>query len=318
MQIIRGSHTWAATTDHYKSAVVAVGNFDGVHLGHQALLGQAQAAARLKPWGVLTFDPHPARFFAPALAPPMIMPLQQRLDIIGGLGAHFALVETFDAALASLTPREFVHEYLHRKLQVSRVVVGYDFAFGKGRKGSTQDLNALAAEVGIGVDVMGAVGVKGLVCSSTKIREFVLEGRVEGAALLLGRPFTLEGMVVKGAQRGRHLGYPTANIAAQTELLPRAGVYAAWAIVPDGAGERSVMAAVSVGTNPTFTQSGTLSIEAHLVNFSADLYGQRLRVEFVARLRDERSFGSLENLVAAIGTDVEQTRQLLSKPPANG
>lgn len=318
MQIIRGSHTWAATAERYRSSVVAIGNFDGVHLGHQALLARAQAAAGVHPWGVLTFDPHPARFFAPALAPPMIMPLQRRLSVIGELGAHFVLVETFDAALASLTPHAFVHDYLHRKLQVSRVVVGYDFAFGKGRKGSTEDLKTLAAGLGIGVDVMAAVGVNGLVCSSTKIREFVLEGRVEGAALLLGRPFALEGVVVKGAQRGRQLGYPTANVAAETELVPRAGIYAGWAYVADGLGERAVRAAVSVGTNPTFTQAGTISIEAYLLDFSGDLYGQRLRVEFVVRLRDERRFESLEALVAAISNDVEQARQLLSNPTANG
>lgn len=318
MQIIRGSHTWAATAPRYQSSVVAIGNFDGVHLGHQALLAQAQVQAQSAPWGVLTFDPHPARFFAPTLAPPAIMPLQRRLNLIGELGAHFVLVETFDAALASLTPQAFVHDYLHRKLQVAGVVVGYDFAFGKGRKGSTADLRTLAAQVGIAVDVVAAVGVDGLVCSSTKIREFVLEGRVEGAAMLLGRPFALEGIVVKGAQRGRQLGYPTANIAAETELLPRAGIYAAWAQVPDGAGHHAVMAAVSVGTNPTFTQAGTLSIEAYLLDFSADLYGQRLRIDFVSRLREERRFESIEALVAAIGHDVEQTRQKLSKPPANG
>ena len=317
MQIIRGSHTWAATTERYNSSVVAIGNFDGVHLGHQALLAQARAAAGSNPWGVLTFDPHPARFFAPALAPPMIMSLERRFQIIGTLGAEFVLVETFDAALASLTPQAFVHDYLHKKIGVARVVVGYDFAFGKGRKGSTEDLKSLAAQVGMHVDVVSAVAVQGLVCSSTKIREFVLEGRVEGAAMLLGRPFALEGIVVKGAQRGRLLGYPTANVAAETELLPRAGIYAAWVYVPEGAGERAVMGAVSVGTNPTFTAAGTLSIEAYLLDFSADLYGLRLRVEFVSRLREERRFETIDALVAAIANDVEQTRRVLSKPAAN-
>jgi len=316
MDIIRGKQGLLANPERLKGAVMAMGNFDGVHKGHQTLLNTAKRIANDRSCGVLTFDPHPACFFAPSLAPPMIMPLEVRLQTLASLGMNFTFVEHFDAALASLTPEQFVKEYLHTRLGVAHVVVGYDFAFGKGRKGTTLDLVRLCTEIGMGVEIVPPVAVEGLVCSSTKIREFILEGRVDGAELLLGRPFAVRGEVVKGAQRGRLLGYPTANIAAETELLPRPAIYAAFAQVPQIGKLTQVAAAVSVGTNPTFQTNGTVSIEAHLLDFQGDLYGQRLRIDFIARLRDEQRFENFEALIAAIANDVSQTRDILSKHPA--
>lgn len=316
MDIIWGNQDLIANTERLKGSVMAMGNFDGVHKGHQTLLSTAKRIGAGGRAGVLTFDPHPARFFAPALAPPMIMPLQVRLQTLASFGMDFTFVEHFNAALAALSPEEFVRDYLHSRLGVAHVVVGYDFAFGKGRKGNTADLVRLCGEVAIGVDVVPPVAVEGLVCSSTKIREFILEGRVQGAERLLGRPFAVQGEVVKGAQRGRLLGYPTANIAAETELLPRPAIYAAFAQVPQDGQFVQVGAAVSVGTNPTFQSNGTLSIEAHLLDFQGDLYGQRLRIDFIARLRDEQRFENIEALIAAIANDVNQTRDILSKHPA--
>lgn len=321
MHIFRERAAWMADPARPVDAVVAIGNFDGVHLGHQALLTRArERAGGTGSAGVLTFDPHPARFFAPALAPRMIMPLETRLATLAACGADFALVETFDAALAALSPEAFVLDYLHRDLAVRHVVVGYDFAFGKGRKGNTSHLHSLAASVGMGVDVLDPVSVDGLVCSSSKVREFILEGKVEGAHLLLGRPFALEGVVVQGAQRGRQLGYPTANLAVATELIPRAGIYAAWAWClagdEEGAPLRSWPAAVSVGTNPTFTSQAGLTVEAHLIDFQGDLYGKALRIDFVARLRDERRFPSASALVAQIDLDVETSRRVLTAEAA--
>jgi riboflavin kinase / FMN adenylyltransferase len=316
MDIIRGNHDLLAKLKRLKGAVMAMGNFDGVHRGHQTLLSTAKRIARKSQCGVLTFDPHPARFFAPSLAPPMIMTLDVRLQTLASFGMDFTLVEQFNAALAALSPEAFVKDYLHTQLGVAHVVVGYDFAFGKGRKGTTSDLARLCADVGLGVEVVPPFAVEGLVCSSTKIREFILEGRVEGAERLLGRPFAVQGEVVKGAQRGRLLGYPTANIAAETELLPRPGIYAAFAQVPQDGKVVQVAAAVSVGTNPTFQTNGTISIEAYLLDFQADLYGKRLRIDFISRLRDEQRFDNVEALIAAIGNDVNQTRDILSKHPA--
>ncbi|MCG5053225.1 MAG: bifunctional riboflavin kinase/FAD synthetase [Myxococcales bacterium] len=332
MRIYWGRDAFTADPARPGGAVVAIGNFDGVHRGHQALLARAHdVAARTsgRACGVLTFDPHPARHFAPQLAPPMIMPLAARLETLASAGAGFALVQTFDAAFAHTTPEAFVFDHLHAELGVSHVVVGYDFAFGKGRQGNASKLVAWASQVGIGVDVLEPVTVEGIVCSSTKVREFVLEGRVEGAALLLGRPYALEGQVVHGAARGRNLGYPTANVAADTELLPRAGIYAAWAteappvssaaaeVFPSGEAP-AWPAAVSVGTNPTFNVQGALSIEAHLIDYSGDLYGKRLRLSFVARLRDELRFDNVEALVRQIAADVTQARDRLLPPSSLG
>jgi len=196
------------------------------------------------------------------------------------------------------------------------VVVGYDFSFGKGRKGDARLLAAEGAALGIGVRVVPPVLADGLTCSSTKVREFVLEGRVEGAAMILGRPFEITGQVVRGAGRGRGLGMPTANLRPEGELVPRAGIYAARAVILDGgplgAGAGSAhVCALSVGTNPTFTDAGALTIEAHLLDFDADLYDRRLRLELVARLRDERRFDSVDALMAQIADDIARTRSLV-------
>jgi riboflavin kinase/FMN adenylyltransferase len=295
---------------------VAIGNFDGVHRGHQALVAAARSEAqgRGTEAGVLTFDPHPARFFAPALAPPLLLPLPRRLELLGEAGAGFAVVEPFDAQLAAMEPDHFVAEVLVGSLAVGHVVVGYDFSFGRKRRGNAARLSELGRQLGFGVTVVAPVSADGLTCSSTKIRESLLEGRIEGAALLLGRPPEISGEVVRGASRGRGLGFPTANLRPELEVVPfRSGIYAARALVLDGSGA-TFAAAVSIGTNPTFTPSGVtpLTVEAHLLDYpGADLYGQRLRVLFVSRLRDERRFDRIEDLMAEIGRDVERTRQLV-------
>jgi riboflavin kinase/FMN adenylyltransferase len=298
---------------------VAIGNFDGVHRGHQALVAAArtEADSRGAQAGVLTFDPHPARFFAPALAPPLLLPLARRLELLGEAGADFALVEPFDAQLAAMDPERFVAEFLVGSLGVGHVVVGYDFSFGRKREGNAARLTELGARHGFGVTVVAPVTADGLTCSSTKIREFLLEGRIEGAALLLGRPPEISGEVVRGASRGRGLGFATANLRPDLELVPfRSGIYAARAVLLDRVGATHP-AAVSIGTNPTFdgqlgAGSAPLTVEAHLLDYpGADLYGERLRLLFVSRLRDERRFDRVEDLIAEIGRDVQRTRQLV-------
>ena len=312
-----------------RAPAVTIGNFDGVHRGHQALLAAARDDARSRgaDMGVLTFDPHPARFFAPKLAPPLLMPLARRLELLQEAGADFTVVEPFDATLAGLGPEQFVTEVLVGALGVGRAVVGHDFSFGKGRAGNTDTLAALGAQHGFQVTVIPAVTVAGLICSSTKIREFLLEGRVEGAALLLGRPPEVSGPVVRGAGRGRTLGIPTANLAVEGELPLRTGIYAAVAeLLGDGArpGEPAparYRAAVSVGTNPTFNPAlegspgspAPITVEAYLLDYPGDdLYGSRVRLFFQARLRDERRFDSVEELLAEIERDVARTRETVS------
>jgi riboflavin kinase / FMN adenylyltransferase len=319
MQVARGRTRLVADLGRLPRApAVAIGNFDGVHRGHQALLATARTDARARgaEAGVLTFDPHPARFFAPALAPPLLMPLARRLELLGEAGADFAVVETFDAALAALDPAAFVAHVLVGALGVAHVVVGHDFSFGRGRAGTTATLADLGTRHGFAVTIIPAVTVDGLICSSTKIREFLLEGRVEGAALLLGRPAEVTGTVVRGAGRGRALGIPTANLDVEGDLPLKTGIYAARAqLLERGAsGKGDHRAAVSVGTNPTFTGPGPapITVEAYLLDYpGADLYGARVRLLLQARLRDERRFDSVDELLAEIHRDVARTRDLV-------
>ncbi len=295
---------------------LAIGNFDGVHRGHQALLQAAVQAAKAlggSP-GVLTFDPHPARFFAPHLSPPMLLPIARRIALLGEYGAAFVIVEPFDAPLSGLSPEAFVQDMLIGKLGVGHVVVGYDFSFGRGRQGSGATLVAMGQRHGFGVTIVPPVAVNGLTCSSTKIREFLLEGRVQGATLLLGRPPELHGVVVQGQGRGRGIGVPTANLKGAVDVVLRPGVYAGHAVLADG---RRFAAAINIGTNPTFVPAQNapppLTVEAHLLDFSGDLYGQPLRLDIMARLRDERRFAAVADLVAQIHQDIQHTREL-TKP----
>jgi riboflavin kinase/FMN adenylyltransferase len=295
---------------------LAIGNFDGVHRGHQELVRVARerAAATGAAAGVLTFTPHPAKIFAPALAPPLIVSLERRLELLGQAGADVGIVEEFTPALAAVEAEDFVRDVLVGGLGAREVVVGWDFSFGRGRRGNPALLRDVGAALGLGVTVVPPVTVDGLVCSSTKVREFVLEGRVEGAALLLGRPAELQGAVVRGAGRGRGLGIPTANVRPEAELVPKVGIYAARAHVLDATGAiaSTHKAALSIGSNPTFVAAGAVTIEAHLLDFDADLYEKRLRIEVLHRLRDERRFDSVEALLAQIAVDVAETRARVS------
>jgi riboflavin kinase/FMN adenylyltransferase len=296
-----------------RSPAVAIGNFDGVHLGHQALLEESLRITRASGGETvaLTFDPHPARFFAPRLAPPMLAPLGRRIELLQEAGAQVVLVEPFTAEFAGMLAEDFVEKVLAKDIGARHVVVGSDFSFGKDRRGNTSLLANAGRALGVGVSVVPQVTASGLVCSSTKIREFVLEGRVEGASLLLGRPFEIEGIVVRGAGRGRTLGVPTINLAYEGEILPRPGVYAGRARRIEG-DPTWFAAAISIGSNPTFTKPGDpeLFIEAHLLDFAGDLYDTSMRLAFVAHLREQRRYASVDELVAAIQSDLAQTREI--------
>jgi riboflavin kinase/FMN adenylyltransferase len=318
MQVVEGRASRSAAAPPARAPAFAIGNFDGVHLGHQALLRTARqrADARQGELAVLTFDPHPARLFAPTLAPPLIVSMPRRLELLRAAGVDRVVVEPFTAEFAAIEAVTFVREVLARDLQARDVVVGYDFSFGRGRQGDARLLTTEGAALGIGITILPPVMANGLTCSSTKVREFVLEGRIEGAAMLLGRPFEITGPVVRGAGRGRGLGIPTANLQPEAELLPRPGIYAGRALLlddqpqPSGA-DPGHLCALSVGTNPTFTSAGVLTVEAHLLDFDGDLYGRRLRVELHHRLRDERRFDSSAALMAQIEDDLTRTRRMM-------
>lgn len=295
----------AAGSPALKQSALCLGNFDGVHLGHQALFAAAAAKGQVS---VLTFEPHPGKVLSPELAPRLIASPKRKLELLAASGVSACITHPFSRAFAGTSPAEF-EATLFDALGVRAAVVGYDFTYGKARAGTVDSLARAAAARGASVEVVKAVTVEGVVVSSSKIREYVLEGRVEAAARFLGRSFDLDGVVVHGAKRGRTIGFPTANVATTNELRPAPGVYA---IVVHGAADRSFGGACNIGVKPTF--GGTdITIECHLFDFEGDLYDRPLRVEFLERLRAEQRFSGLDELKAQIARDVAAARVIVGR-----
>lgn len=293
-------------------SAVTIGAYDGVHRGHQAVLGEVRRRAdeRGLPTVVVTFDRHPASVVRPESAPKLLTDLDQRLEVLAATGdVDWAVVVTFDAERAAQEAEDFVGGLLVGTLGARLVVVGEDFHFGRRRRGNVELLTRLGDDLGF--DVVGFRLVPGAdgagPVSSTTVRAAVAAGDVEGAAALLGRPYEVRGTVVTGDRRGRELGYPTANVAVPPDiLLPGDGIYAGWHVREDG---RAKVAAISLGRRPTFHDgAGASVLEAHLLDFDGDLYGERARVRFVRRLRGEERFDSVEDLVTQMALDVEATR----------
>jgi len=307
----------AARSGLLAGGAVAIGNFDGVHLGHQALVARALELARARGAraGVLTFEPHPVRALRPRLAPPLITSLPRKLELLEACGLDAVVVQPFDLGYAGTSAAGFVERDLCGGLGVREVVVGWDFTAGHERA-RVDALRPLLAARGLTLHVIDPVAQAGLTVSSTKIREFLLEGNVEAATLLLTRPYDLDGRVVPGAGRGRTLGFGTANLATEA-LLPRHGVYAVRARVTGPGHQAGWRPGVcNVGVKPTVEDSGRVGAEVHLLEHDGgDLYGATLRVAFVARLRDERRFPSLDALRAQIADDAERARGLLAAGP---
>ena len=297
----------AAASGALRGGAVAIGNFDGVHLGHRALLERAGALAggRGAAAGVLTFEPHPVRVLRPQLAPPLLTSLPRKLELLAAAGVEVVVVQPFDLAYAATPAAVFVERDLAR-LGVGDVVVGWDFTAGHERA-RVERLRLMLAARAIGLQVVEPVTEGGLTVSSTKIREFLLEGNVEGAALLLARAYDLDGRVARGAGRGRGFGFATANVETAA-LLPATGVYA----VRVELGAVAHAGVCNVGVKPTVEASGAVTAEVHLFDFDGrDLYGEAVRLAFVARLREERRFPSVEALRAQIAADAERARALL-------
>jgi riboflavin kinase/FMN adenylyltransferase len=288
---------------------VAIGNFDGVHRGHQTLV--TAAVARARECGgtavVLTFDPHPARVLAPERAPGSLTTLGQKAELLAGLGADVLAVLPFDEALARLAPAEFVRAVLAGSLRARRVFVGVGFRFGHRQSGDVAALAALGGGHGFMLEAIAPVLEGGEPISSSRVRDALARGDVEGARALLGRAYFIDGLVVAGDRRGRTIGVPTANLASENEVVPARGVYAARCRV---ATDRSHAAVVNVGERPTFGGAAT-TIEAHLLDFDGELYGSSLRLTFEHRLREERRFPGVEALVTQIGHDIARARTLL-------
>lgn len=297
-------------------AVVALGNFDGVHVGHRAVLRTLveQAASRGATSVVVTFDPHPIAVLRPDAAPPMLTTLARRLALIEATGVDAVVVVPFTVEFAAETPEEFVRSVLVERLHTDVVVVGHDTRFGVRNTGSVDTLMQLGARYGYEVIALEDIGT-GSRWSSSQVRDLVADGDVAGAAELLGRPHRVDGTVVHGDHRGRLLGFPTANLGREVEgMVPADGVYAGWLVrldLPDGAVDRVLPAAISIGTNPTF-DGAERRIEGYVLDRSdLELYGERIAYEFVARLRPTLKFDGMEPLIEKMNDDVAQCRAAL-------
>ena len=291
-----------------RPCAVALGVFDGVHLGHRVILGTAVAHARAAgmPAVACTFDPHPMEVLQPGRAPLPITTLEERLALIEGCGLDAAVVLPFTRELAMMEPEAFVKDVLLARLTAREIVVGFNHRFGRGARGDVAMLRSLGERFGFRTHVAAPLVVEGVTVSSTEIRAALQRGDLAAAGRLLGRPYTLQGVVGHGAGRGRTLGFPTANLVPSRPVLVAPGVYACTAEVA-GVKERAV---VNVGVRPTFGET-TLAVEAYLLDFSGDLYGQTMTIAFVSRIREERRFPSVDALRSQIEADIEEARRRL-------
>ena len=286
-------------------AVVAVGNFDGVHRGHQAVIREAGRLARAAgaPHAVVTFEPHPRRYFKPDAAPFELTPPDAKARQMAALGVDLLVVIPFDAEMAKKTAYQFVMEALVRRLTARHVVVGFDFVFGNARGGNVEVLQAMSHEEGFGFTAVAPErDAEATIYSSTAARTHLAQGRPHAAAEILGRPWEIEGIVETGDKRGRTIGFPTANLALDLYLEPALGAYAVWAGIVDGATTSWHKGVANIGRRPTFDKT-RVNLEAHLFDFTGDLYGKVLRVALVEHLRPERKFDGIEGLKAQIAAD---------------
>jgi riboflavin kinase/FMN adenylyltransferase len=332
MRVVRGS---AALERPPRRAVLTIGNFDGIHIGHRAILRTVTDRARTLDGEavVYTFDPHPRKVLQGERAPGLLTTTEQKLELLAAAQIDLVVLEPFTPEFARTSPEAFVRECVHARVAPREVYVGYDFHFGRDREGSMRTLTELGPRLGFAVTIVAEVTIGSRDVSSTRIRERLAEGSVEEAALLLGRPYAIRGRVVRGDQRGRTLGFPTANVAPETEVLPGHGVYAgrvrllddppaagpgaAQGAAAEGAAGgpapgASFAAVTNVGRRPTFKPDDPPLAEAHLLDFAGDLYGRRIEVSFEARLRDERRFAGPDALREQIARDVAEARRRLA------
>lgn len=302
-------HGWKHLTDADRGAAVALGNFDGVHKGHQSVIAGAAAAAKAAdaPLAVITFDPHPRRLFQPDEPAFRLMTIDQQARALAEMGVELLYVLNFDFEMANFSDRGFAEHVLHEGLGVRHVAVGFDISFGKGRTGSPEAMKAYGAEFGFTVSVAEAAGEGAEKYSSTAVRAALREGRPEEAAAILGRPFAIEGVVRRGQQLGRTLGFPTANVFMADYVVPRLGVYATRTRLPDG---RVVPGVANIGNNPTTGEVET-RLEVWLFDFDEDLYGQVIETQLIAFLRPEEKFGSIDEMVLQIRRDEAAARAIL-------
>lgn len=312
MRVIAGS---ARVDGSLRRPVVTIGNFDGIHLGHQAILRTVVARARALSGDavVYTFDPHPRKVLRPDSAPALLTTLEQRLELLEAAEVDAVVLEPFSAEFARTAPDAFVRECLHARLRPVEVYVGYDFHFGRDREGSMRLLTELGPRLGFAVTIIPEITVDAGDVNSTRIRHLLADGDTELAGRMLGRAYSVRGVIVRGDARGRELGFPTANLVPENEVLPAAGVYTGRLRVLDADDPRAgawLRVVTNVGRRPTF-QGETLRAEAHVIDWSGDLYGRRVEISFLRRLREEKRFDGVAALRAQIAEDVARARELL-------
>jgi riboflavin kinase / FMN adenylyltransferase len=307
--MIRVFHDWRDLPADARGAAVALGNFDGVHLGHARVLAGAHAGRPDAPLAVLTFEPHPREHFRPDDPPFRLTLSEERAEALAALGVTLLYELRFDQAFSAITAEEFVTEVLHRGLGAKHLASGADFAFGHRRGGDTGFLVAHAEPLGMGVTIVPPLADAGGPFSSTRIRRLLQDGYPERAAAELGRPWAIRGPVTQGDQRGRTIGFPTANVPLGRHLEPARGVYAVSVRLPDG---RVAKGVANIGRRPTVNAGPESRLEVHLFDFAADLYGQEIAVALHAFLRAERKFAGLDALKAQIALDAEEARRILA------
>jgi riboflavin kinase/FMN adenylyltransferase len=287
------------------ASVVTMGNFDGIHLGHQALVLRSLEEARRRNVAsvVLTFDPHPLKVLAPTRAPRLILAPEDKIELLQDLGIDVVINQRFDASFASLDAEEFVRRFIVNRLKAKKIWVGRDLRFGHGRKGDVEQLVRWGEELGFEVGIVEPILVNRVRVSSSQIRQAIEAGRVDEARSSLGRYHFVSGTVVEGNRRGRDLGFPTANIAGRTEVIPSDGIYATLFHI----GEEHWLSVSSIGVNPTFG-AGPRTVESYILNFDRDIYGTKMKLAFVKKIREEKKFADVASLIVQIQEDVRSAR----------
>lgn len=305
MQIIRHIDDPALA---FEGSSVTLGNFDGIHVGHQALIKNAVNDARRLGISsvVLTFEPHPLKVLAPERAPQMLLAHKDKMQLLQSLGVDCVVIQQFDRSFAAIGAEAFVEQFLVKRLRAKKVWVGKDLRFGKGRTGDIDKLRVWGRQFGFDVGMVDPVVVCGERVSSSRIRELISAGEIAAVQPMLGRYYFVSGKVVAGHRRGRELGFPTANIASRAEVMPRDGIYATLLQL----GENIMPSVTSIGLNPTFG-AGPRTIESYILNFDREIYGESVKLFFVARLRDEKTFPSVESLKEQIRLDVVDAQTAL-------
>ena len=295
------------------NSIITLGNFDGLHLGHQELI--RMIIGRAKETGavsiVVTFRPHPLKILAPEKCPPLISIYEEKIRLFEELGIDVLVKIPFTLDFAAMPPEDFVKNILCGKLGAKEILVGANYRFGKGRQGNVQTLREFGKKYGFSVNEVEQVSLMGEVISSTKIRDLLKNGEVEHASRLLGRNYAISGIVVKGDGRGRALGFPTANIAPKHAIIPADGVYAVRLFVRD----RSYEGIANIGSRPTFNKQG-LTIEVNVFNFDEDIYGEDISLYFIKRIREEKKFESVDALIQQINADIQEAKTALAMQPA--